>query len=67
MTHQFRLALLIPALAVLTIVVFAGGIGVIFMVLESSFGEWGVLGLGVGLTVGVPSIAALLESRIKSV
>ena len=67
MTYQFRLALLIPALAVLTIVVFAGGIGVIFMVLESSFGEWGVIGLGVGLTVGVPSIAALLESRIKSV
>ena len=67
MTYQFRLALLIPVLAILTIVVFAGGIGVIFMVLESSFGEWGVIGLGTVLTIAVPAVAALLESRLKGV
>ena len=65
MNYQFRLALLIPLLAVLTIVVFAGGLGVAFMVLESSFGEWGVIGLGLVLTAGVPTVAALLQRRVE--
>ena len=66
MKYQFRLALLIPLLAVLTIVVVAGGLGVIFMVLESSFGEWGVIGLGLALTAGVPTVASLLQRQLES-
>ena len=66
MTSQIRLAMLIPFLAVVTIVVFAGGLGVLFMVLEHEFEEWGVIGLGLALTVGVPVIAALLQKRVES-
>lgn len=66
MRYQIPLALLIPLLAVLTIVGFAGGLGVIFMVLESYMGEWGVVGLGVTLTAGVPIVASLLQRRLES-
>ena len=66
MTSQIRLAILIPFLAVVTIVVFAGGLGVLFMVLEHEFDEWGVLGLGIALTVGVPVVAALLQKRAEN-
>ena len=58
------LAMLIPVLAVLTIVVFAGGLGIIFMLLESTeIGEWGVVILGTAIVVLVPTAAALLEQR----
>ena len=58
------LAMLIPVLAVLTIVVFAGGLGIIFMLLESTeIGEWGAVILGTAIVVLVPTAAALLEQR----
>ena len=66
MTSQIRLAMLIPFLAVVTIVVFAGGLGILFMVLEHQFEEWGVIALGTALTVGVPAVAALLQKRVES-
>ena len=59
-------AVLFPLLAVLTIVVFGGGLGIIFTVLnESALGEWGVIILGMALVVGVPGIAALLERTLE--
>lgn len=61
---RMTLAMLIPFLAVLTIVIFAGGLGIIFMLLESTeVGEWGVVGLGAAIVVLVPAAAALLEQR----
>ena len=64
MNDRMTLAMLIPFLAVLTIVIFAGGLGIIFMLLESTeLGEWGVVGLGAAIVVLVPAAAALLEQR----
>ena len=64
MNDRMTLAMVIPLLAVLVIVIFAGGLGVIFMLLNSTgAGEWGVVALGSSLLIGVPAIAALLERR----
>ncbi len=61
---RMTLAMLIPFLAVLTIVIFAGGLGIIFMLLESTeLGEWGVVILGTAIVVLVPATAAWLEQR----
>jgi len=65
MSERMRFALLFPFLAVLTIAVYAGGLGVIFMVLyETALKQWAVVILGMLLVVGVPSLAALLHSRM---
>ncbi len=64
MKNHMTLAMVIPLLAVLVIVIFAGGLGITFMLLDSTgAGEWGVVGLGTALVVGVPTVAALLERR----
>ena len=66
MNELIKMACLFPLLAVLFIATFAGGLGVIFMVLESSAAEeWGVIGLGMALVVGVPTAAALLQQRVE--
>ena len=66
MKERMGMAMLFPLLAVLTIVVYAGGLGVIFMVLNSTaLEEWGVVILGVLLVVGVPTAAALLQQRVE--
>ena len=55
-------AVMFPILAVLTIVIYAGGLGVLFMVIESTaVGVWGVVVLGTAIVIGVPSGAALLQ------
>ena len=62
MRDRMTLAMVIPLLAVLVIVTFAGGLGVIFMLLDSTAAEeWGVVALGTALVIGVPSVAALLD------
>ena len=64
MKEHMTLAMVIPLLAVLVIVAFAGGLGVIFMLLHSTAAdEWGVVALGTALVVGVPTVAAMLERR----
>lgn len=66
MKERITMAGLFPLLAVLFIATFAGGLGVIFMVLESSAAEeWGVIGLGMTLVVGVPAAAALIQQRVE--
>ena len=46
-------------------VILAGGLGVIFMVLEaSSLHVWGPIILGMILTVGVPTVAGILDSKV---
>ena len=62
MKERMTMALLFPVLAILTVVIFAGGLGVIFMLVESTaLGAWGVVLLGMALVVGVPTAAALLQ------
>ena len=62
MKERMTMALLFPVLAILTVVIFAGGLGVIFMLVESTaLGAWGVVLLGMALVVGVPTATALLQ------
>ena len=66
MKERMTMALLFPVLAILTIVIFAGGLGVIFMLVESTaLGAWGVVLLGMTLVVGVPTAAALLQRLVE--
>ncbi len=62
MKDRMTLAMVIPLLAVLVIVIFAGGLGIIFMLLDSTgIEEWGVVILGTALVIGVPTVAAILD------
>ena len=66
MKERITMATLFPLLAVLLIATFAGGLGVIFMVLEASAAEeWGVIVLGMALVVGVPAAAAIIQQRVE--
>ena len=66
MKERLGLAILIPLLSVVTIAVYAGGLGVIFMVLNSTELEaWAVVILGVAIVVGVPTTAALLQQLVE--
>ena len=59
-----RLAMLLPVLGILFVVVWAGGLGVIFIVLnETGAGEYGAIGIGLGVVVFVPAIAGLLAKQ----
>ena len=58
--------LLFPLLSVLTIIVYAGGLGIIFMLLnDTAAHEWAVIALGVALVVGVPAVAALGQRMVE--
>jgi len=64
--NRMRMALLYPVMAALVIVGYAGGLGVIFMLLnETALDEWGVVALGVALVVGVPTMAALAQRVVE--
>jgi hypothetical protein len=66
MKEPLGISILFPLLAVVTIVVFAGGLGITFMVLESVVPEtWGVIVLGTALVLGVPAVAALLQMQVE--
>ena len=66
MKERMTMAMLFPALAVITIAAYAGGLGVIFMVLDSTVLEiWSVVILGIIILVGVPTAAALLQQRFE--
>ncbi|MCH8826606.1 MAG: hypothetical protein J4O08_04540 [Chloroflexi bacterium] len=65
MTQRMLLAMLIPILAIVVIIVFAGGLGILFMVMENAMqNEIGVIVLGSAFVVGVPLIAYLLERAV---
>ena len=66
MNERMTISILFPILAVITIAVFAGGLGVIFMVLYSTpLEKWAVVALGLILLIGVPSTTALLQWRLE--
>jgi 4-hydroxybenzoate polyprenyltransferase len=57
-------ALIFPLLSVLVVAVFAGGLGVTFILLKE-ISEWAVVGLGSALVVGVPAAAALGQRMVE--
>lgn len=73
MNQRAMLAMLLPVAAVLSIALYAGGLGVIFMVLfgdprhepHSAAGEWYVVALGIVITITVPAVAYLWQRRIE--
>ena len=70
MKEPLAISVLIPLLAVIVLLVYAVGLGIVFLYLDGLHWEkwdvpWGVVGLGMILTVGVPSIAAILQSRLN--
>ena len=66
MKERMMDSMLFPILAVLTIVAYAGGLGVLFMVIESTaVGIWGVIVLGTAIVVGVPLAAAMLQKMVE--
>ena len=59
-------AILFPLLSMLIIAAFAGGLGVLFIIIEhSAMGLVGVIVLGVAIVVGVPAAAALIQRQIE--
>ncbi len=59
-------AILFPLLSMLIIAAFAGGLGVLFIVIEhSAMGLVGVIVLGVAIVVGVPAAAALIQRQTE--
>ena len=64
---RVRMAMLFPLLAVLVIAAYAGGLGVLFIVLESTaLGVWLVVIVGMALVIVVPTVAAIAEHRSES-
>ena len=54
------MAMALPLLAALVVIVWGGGLGVIFIVLnETGAGVWGAIIVGMALVVGVPLLAAM--------
>ena len=59
-------AILFPLLSLIIIAAYAGGLGVLFIIIEhSAFGLGGVIILGVAIVVGVPAAAALIQRQIE--
>ena len=70
MKEPFGISVLFPLLTVIVIVGFGGGLGVLFMFMESLHWDkwgvpWGVVGLGMSLVIGVPTVAALLQKKLE--
>ena len=66
MSDNMKFAMLFPVLAIITIATFAGGLGVVFMLLNASaLEENGVIVLGSAIVIGVPVVAYLLERRVS--
>jgi hypothetical protein len=63
---RLRMSMLFPLLAMITVAVYAGGLGVIFMIVnETSLHEWGVIIIGVALVIGVPTAAAIAQKAVE--
>lgn len=64
---RVRLAILIPLISVLIIIGYAGGLGVVFMVINHTIvEEWAVVVLGSAIVVGVPTVAMLVQRKVEN-
>lgn len=67
MSDNMKFAILFPILAVVTIASVAGGLGILFMVINASeLEEVGVIVLGSAIVVLVPVVAYILERRVSN-
>jgi ABC-type proline/glycine betaine transport system permease subunit len=67
MSSNLKFAMIFPILAIVTIATFAGGLGVVFMLINASeMEELGVIILGSAIVVVVPVVAYLLERRVSN-
>ena len=66
MSQRVLDAILFPLLSMLIIAAVAGGLGVLFIIIEhSAWGVGGVIIVGVAIVVGVPGAAALIQRQIE--
>ncbi len=66
MSQRMLFAMIFPILAVITIAIYAGGLGVIFMVInETPIHETGVIILGLAILVFVPLGAYFAQRAIE--
>ena len=66
MSERFAMAVFFPLLSMLIIAIYAGGVGVAFMVLyDTPMKEYAVIILGVTLVVVIPLIALILQNRVE--
>ena len=66
MKHRMIMSLLFPLLAMIIIAIYAGGLGVIFMLVnETELEEWGVIVLGMVILIGVPTAAAIVQQIVE--
>lgn len=64
--QRFMLAVLFPLLAIAIIAIFAGGLGVVFMLLEHAMhSELGVIVLGMMFVVVVPALAYIAQRAVE--
>ena len=57
------LPLILPLFAIIFIVIWGGGLGVAFILLDkTALEEWGAIIVGMALVVGVPTVAAFLTT-----
>ena len=63
---RLGMSALFPLLAMAIIIAYAGGLGVLFILVhETSLHEWGVIIIGVALVILVPTIAALAQRAVE--
>ena len=66
MNDNFKFAMLFPILAILCIAGYAGSLGVIFMIIDTTaLEEIGVIALGSALVILVPLVAYMLERNTE--
>ena len=66
MKHRMLMSMLFPLVAVIIIATFAGGLGVIFMLInETELEEVGVIILGMAIVVAVPATAAIVQKMVE--
>lgn len=66
MKNRMLMSLLFPLLAIIVIVAYAGGLGVIFILLyESELKELGVIVLGMVILIVVPTGAAIAQQIVE--
>lgn len=64
---MFKLAVLIPLLSIIIVGSISIGLGVLFILLElyTPLHQWGSAIVGMGLVVGLPALAFILQKRTE--
>lgn len=66
MKHRMLMSMLFPLLAVIVIAGYAGGLGVVFILInETKLEEVGVIILGMVILIAVPATAAVVQQIVE--